>query len=435
MLGFTDPKALPKILSDFWSPTFPDGQLADASDKRIAQLAYDFLQQKGSELWSVRGRGPVYPDDAEEIRPKIFDILKRQRRNQLDIRIKRSRRHQIDSEDPLREEDVTSSLMNGRCDTSSQIMIDHDSERGDLVVDLTEEARESQQDLNDNEADNIPPAPALPSAQSASMPDPFPRSGIRIVFPAQRNDTSNTVQAPSLRAFSAPAVRLHKRGFEEMSSDISPTTSANTTQLPDGRKRLVTENAFLAPRAENEVRPSYRPPTVETELGSQSTRPNSAESHRLGTIGQENALSEQTPRTTEGVGGPICDNGIAQGPRLQPPDNGVGYPAPKDAAAALHPCPVQISPSDQELQASKQGESISYELYQNSYSVDHAEAPGLLRFLLKHCEHDMIQNRWEMRDGLTVEDRSSARRSFLAYRKMLDAFQKEGFRVGAQLNF
>ena len=120
MLGFTDAKALPKMLSDFWSPNFPHGQLADATDEQIVKVADDFLEQKGSDLWSIRGRGPVYPDDKDkDIKPKIFEILKRQRRNQLDVRVKRDRRQPVHSEEPLGDNDDNGKLMNGRCDRSS----------------------------------------------------------------------------------------------------------------------------------------------------------------------------------------------------------------------------------------------------------------------------------------------------------------------------
>jgi len=91
-LGFAD-AVLPKLLLDFWSPNFPDCQFADAKDEQIAQIAEDFLEQQGPNLWNLKGGPPVYPDDKDKfIKPRIFEILKLQRRNKLDVRTKRNRR-------------------------------------------------------------------------------------------------------------------------------------------------------------------------------------------------------------------------------------------------------------------------------------------------------------------------------------------------------
>ncbi|EXJ72022.1 uncharacterized protein A1O5_04525 [Cladophialophora psammophila CBS 110553] len=424
MLGFTDTKVLPKVLFDFWSPIFPHGRLADATDEQLAKLADDFLEKKGSDLWSVRGRGPVYPDDKDkDIKPKIFEILKRQRRNQLDVRMKRDRRQTVDSEEPPGEDDDGDYPEDDRAST----------------VNPAERAVEGRRELNDNEADTTPPTVASSSAQPTSTSNPFHQPGVRVVYLAKRTDAPDTVQAQSSRAHSAPAVNPQKRGFEEMSADVSPAVPTATTQHATSYKRLVPENAFLALPAGKEARSNHKRPTVEDKspgpnsTQSQSKRLSAGESHKLGPIGQ-NTLLERNPRTTDDTHRLIHGNGVAISYPSSPPDNGIGYPAAtnryQNASQAR-----QNEPSDQELRADEQAESISYDIFQNNYSVDLHKVPGLLRFLLKHCEDNIIQNRQKMRDGLTAEDRLSARSSFFALREMLNALQGEGLRVGAQLNY
>jgi hypothetical protein len=445
MLGFTDPKVFPKILVDFWSPKFPHGQLADASDEQITQVADDFLEQYGSELWSIRGRGPLYPDDADEdIKPKIFEILRRQRRNQLDTRMRRDRQQLFFSEKPFWEKDINDELMNDRSDTSSEIIVDNPKNHGASGVDLMDTVRERRQDVDENDANATTPGPAASLAQSASIFHPFHQSGLSIVCPAERTHIPSTIQNPSLQALSPLAVSPQKRGFEEMSADVSPTAPTVTTQHATSRKILVLKNSFLALPAENEARSTYKRPSVEHEppgpklVQSRSTRLRTTKANELRPVAQENAALEETIRTTEGVHGPICDNGVAQSYRWQRPDNDADHPAGIDAhqdAFALRTCPEQIGRPDRELLAGKQGESVSYDIFQNNYSVELNKAPGLLRFLLRYCEDGMIKNRQNIRDGLTAEDRSSARIGFFAMREILNAFQEEGLRVGAHLNY
>lgn len=121
MLGFTDTKALPQMLSSFWSPKFPHNGLADATDEQLAEVAEHFLEENGKNVWSTRGRGLFYPDDKEmHIKPKIFEILKRQRRNQFDVRAKKDRekepRPSNDLEERVEENDDRGRLTNSRCD-------------------------------------------------------------------------------------------------------------------------------------------------------------------------------------------------------------------------------------------------------------------------------------------------------------------------------
>jgi hypothetical protein len=125
-LGYRDKKVLTKLLSDFWSLSYPNGRFADATDEKINTVADDFLELQGKNLWSVRGRGPVYPGDKDkEIKPKICEILKRQRRNQLDIRTKKARGDQQrddsdeDFDEPYEEDSDDCKSGNSRLDTSS----------------------------------------------------------------------------------------------------------------------------------------------------------------------------------------------------------------------------------------------------------------------------------------------------------------------------
>ncbi|KEF53639.1 uncharacterized protein A1O9_10039 [Exophiala aquamarina CBS 119918] len=423
-LGYRDKKVLTKLLSDFWSISYPNGRFADATDEQINTVADDFLELQGTSLWSVRGRGPVYPGDKDkEIKPKICEILKRQRRNQLDIRTKKARGDQQrddsdeDFDEPYEED-------------SDDYLPDNEHT---LTISSTVTPSESRPEHLHNEANNTRPAPVLSSARRRPTPNSSTILDSAPLRSAEPLAALNATSDRSISAQSTSAVDPQKRGFETRSADVSTAGLLAASQHTTKDKRPVPERTVLSPQAEYEARPNYRQPTVEDQhpdldaTQSQSTRLGEVETFRFGAVGQHNAPSERSSTATDGVSRSIHSN-ATKPPR---PQKGARYSAAANDTQNMSE-EKQTGVSGQECQANQQANTISYHILQDSYSMDSHNVPGLLRRLLKFGEEKLIQSSTKIHEALTLEDRVSAKARFLAFREMLDTAMEESKRSGAR---
>lgn len=293
--------------------------------------------------------------------------------------------------------------------------------------------------LDYQEADTNAPAALLPLAQPGPLSEPFRRPDLPVVHAAKRTDASDTAKAPSFRAQSAPAANSQKRTFEEMVAGTSSSAPTTTSQNTTSHKRLAPENAFLSRRAENEARLAFRTPTVEIESShpnsapTESERLDAANLHDLEPIGLERSIGQRAPNTVASA----CvstHNDVALSHRFPRTEIGIGHSGMTDRHPdASHAGRSQSS--NKQAQADSQAERSSYDILSHNYSMDLNEFPGFCRFHLTYVENKMLHSRQKMHDGVTAEERRSARDLFFAFREQLNVMEEEGRRRRADLNY
>jgi len=104
-LGFTDKRVLADMLLKLWRSNYRLVWLGNATDEQMAKVADDFLEKRGRGLWSIEGRGPLYPGDKDKvIKPIIIQILHLQCQNQIDVKAGKRWRQRLSFDDSQSEE-------------------------------------------------------------------------------------------------------------------------------------------------------------------------------------------------------------------------------------------------------------------------------------------------------------------------------------------
>lgn len=109
-IGYEDPKTLPKILLDFRHSRFSSSEdFSTCLDDQLIDLTNEFLATHGPELWPYTNAPPKpkYPADLKLIHKNVYEIYRRQRRNQSDV-LSKKRKLELDN----LEEDEDSELPN-----------------------------------------------------------------------------------------------------------------------------------------------------------------------------------------------------------------------------------------------------------------------------------------------------------------------------------
>ena len=408
--------------------------LADATDERLAKIAEDFLEEHGSRLWPVGGRGPVYPGHKEtKIKPTILKILELQRQNQSNNRAAKQRNKAARPPNDLkRHVDGRGKLTNSRRDVSSRLMAGHLDDIQASNVIPTASTGEGGRGSDQGADPNTPAAPLL-FAQPAPSSEPLRRP---VVHAAQRTHASNTTKAASFRAHSVPAINSGKRSFEQMVASPAPTTANQSTS---SHKRPAPENAFLARRAESGARVAFRALTVEIESSHTNSTPteyerlNTADLRNLDPIGLERSIGQRAPKTVASACA-STHNDAALRHRFPRTESGIGHSGTTDRhPGASHAGRSQSS--NKQAQADSQAERSSYDILSHNYSMDLKEFPGFCRFILTYVEEKMLHNRLKMHEGATAEERRSGRDLFFAFRELLNVVEEEGCRRRADLNY
>lgn len=87
-LGFSEPKLLSREVSEFWQAGCSRDEFVDYSDEKLEKLADDFLLERGQRLWDGVTRVSFSSQDRNFFWKGILEVLKRQRRNQHDRRVR-----------------------------------------------------------------------------------------------------------------------------------------------------------------------------------------------------------------------------------------------------------------------------------------------------------------------------------------------------------